>query len=151
MFKVLSHFLLTKGVSMDNASLKGSLVLAAGIARGRYHGSPRRAARPVESTRWQMTKIGAAVLLAVYGAPSAAVADDKPTDELAEVTVTASRRQQTIEDVPYAIAVINADELQRTGVTDLASLSRQVPGLNLTDFGARYSAATVPIIRGINA
>jgi iron complex outermembrane recepter protein len=113
-----------------------------------------RAASP-ESTAYPMTRLGAAVLMVLHGLPLVAIADDKPSDkpsdELAEVTVTASRRQQTIEDVPYAIAVVNADELERTGVTDLASLSRQVPGLNLTDFGARYSAATVPIIRGINA
>ena len=37
------------------------------------------------------------------------------------------------------------------GVTDIASLATEVPGLSMYDYGARLAGATVPIIRGINA
>jgi iron complex outermembrane recepter protein len=100
------------------------------------------------------TSVGAAVIFALYGVPHAACADQQPqssSDTLEEVIVTASRRQQTLEEVPYNLSVISADDLSRTGVTDLASLSYQVPGLSTYDFGARFAAATSPIIRGINA
>jgi iron complex outermembrane receptor protein len=100
-----------------------------------------------------LTPIGTAVLLALYGSPHLARAQQAagPSDQLAEVTVTATRRPETLEAVPYSISVVGADQLERTGVTDIASLAEQVPGLSMYDYGARLSGATVPIIRGINA
>jgi len=104
--------------------------------------------------------IGAAVLFALYGVPHAASAQQQAggaqqqVDQavtLQEVVVTASRREQTPETVPYSLSVVSADELARTGVTDIASLASQVPGLSLYDLGARFSGATTPIIRGLNA
>ena len=98
--------------------------------------------------------VSAAVLFALYGLPHPASAQEQaqsPADTLQEVVVTASRRQQTIEEVPYNLSVVSAAELSRTGVKDLASLSYQVPGLSTYDYGARFAGATSPIIRGINA
>jgi outer membrane receptor protein involved in Fe transport len=108
------------------------------------------------------TTVTAAVLLALYGLPLSAGADPSaassaapsealPSDALEEVIVTAGRRSQTLEDVPYNLTVVSADDLARTGVRDLASLTYQVPGLSVYDFGARFAGATSPIIRGINA
>jgi iron complex outermembrane recepter protein len=114
----------------------------------------KRSARTKPKIALVPTRLGAAVILALYGAPQPASADPQPqspSDTLEEVIVTASRRQQTLEDVPYNLSVVSADDLARTGVTDLASLSYQVPGLSTYDFGARFAAATSPIIRGINA
>ena len=93
--------------------------------------------------------LGSAAVLAVAASPLPAHAEEPGAME--EITVTASRRVQTVEAVPYAISVVSGEQLARTGVTDLASLAHQVPGLSLADFGARFSAATVPIMRGINA
>ena len=99
------------------------------------------------------TTVGAAVFFALYGLPHPAAADtaDASTDSLQEITVTATRRVQTLEAVPYSLSVISADQLTQSGVTDLASLATTVPGLSMYDFGARMSEATSPIIRGINA
>jgi len=71
--------------------------------------------------------------------------------KIEEVVVTASRRQQRLEEVPYSLTAISADQIARTGVTDLASLARQVPGLSMYDFGARSSSSVYPVIRGLNA
>ena len=71
--------------------------------------------------------------------------------ELQEITVTATRRLETLESVPYSISVVSADQLAQAGVTDLASLANQVPGLSTYNLGARFVGATAPIIRGINA
>ncbi|HZO23011.1 MAG TPA: TonB-dependent receptor plug domain-containing protein [Steroidobacteraceae bacterium] len=98
-----------------------------------------------------------AVCIALYGvwpaaqAQQAAPADEATPSAIAEVTVTATRRTQTLEAVPYSLSVVTADQLAETGVTDIASLASQVPGLSTYEYGARFSAATVPIIRGINA
>lgn len=99
------------------------------------------------------TTVAAAVFVALHGTPQAARAQaaDSATESLQEVVVTANRRAQTAESVPYSLDVVSADEISRTGVTDMASLARQVPGLSTFDFGARYAAATYPVIRGLNA
>jgi iron complex outermembrane recepter protein len=107
--------------------------------------------------RHRATPISAAVCAALYAVPSASPAQQAPpqspqsTDTLQEVIVTATRREQSLESVPYSLTAITADQIQNTGVTDIASLAAQVPGLSMFDFGARLSGATSPIIRGLNA
>src|SRR5581483_1518985 len=104
-----------------------------------------------------LSPVRVAVCIALYGvwpaaqAQQAAPADEATPSAIAEVTVTATRRTQTLEAVPYSLSVVTADQLAETGVTDIASLASQVPGLSTYEYGARFSAATVPIIRGINA
>src|SRR5262249_49761635 len=98
--------------------------------------------------------ITAAVLIALYGAPFAASAQeqtDAKMQTLQEVVVTASRRSQTTEEVPYSISVVSPTQLANSGATDLPALARQVPGVSMSDSGARNSATTFPIIRGLNA
>jgi outer membrane receptor protein involved in Fe transport len=102
--------------------------------------------------------VSAAVLCALYPfalkaqqAAPATSPDASGGNELAEITVTANRREQTLEAVPYSMSVISADQLATANVTDLASLSANVPGLSMYDFGARFAGAVAPIIRGINA
>ena len=102
--------------------------------------------------------VGVAVLLAIYGVPDSVRAQQAPPAPpsvteplLEEVTVTANRREQTLEAVPYNMSVVSSDQLAQANVTDLSSLSNTVPGLSMFDYGARFSAAAAPIIRGINA
>ena len=100
------------------------------------------------------SSIGAAVFLALYGSAQVADAEtqsDAPADILQTITVTASRREQTTEEIPYSLSVISAAQLTNENVTDIASLAMQVPGLSVYDFGARFAGATSPIIRGLNA
>jgi iron complex outermembrane receptor protein len=99
------------------------------------------------------TRIAVAVFIALYGSPHRAVADEPETgaSSLQEVVVTAQRRQQTLEAVPYSISVVSPDQIAATGATDLESLASQVPGLSMYDYGARFAGAVAPIIRGINA
>ncbi len=99
------------------------------------------------------TNIAAAVFFALYGLPHPAAADtaDQTPDALQEITVTATRRAQTLEAVPYSLSVISADQIDASGATDIATLATQVPGLSMYDYGARFAGATAPIIRGINA
>ncbi len=99
------------------------------------------------------TSVAAAVCFALYGLPhpAAAAAAEGPSDALQEVVVTATRRSQTVEAVPYSLSVISAEQLDASGATDVATLAMQVPGLSMYDYGARFAGATSPIIRGINA
>lgn len=88
---------------------------------------------------------------AAAGAETADQATGNPSSVLQQVTVTATRRRETLESVPYSLSVVSASQLAQAGVTDMSSLATAVPGLSMYDYGARDAAATVPIIRGINA
>ncbi len=96
--------------------------------------------------------VGAAVCAVLYGLPWPAVAEQTSVPSmLDEVTVTATRRTQTAEEVPYSLSVFDGEQLARVGVVDIQSLAVQVPGLSMFDFGARNAGAVAPIIRGLNA
>lgn len=99
------------------------------------------------------TSVAAAVFFALYGLPRPAAADtaDQAPETLQEITVTATRRVQALEAVPYSLSVISADQIDASGAADIATLAAQVPGLSMYDYGARFAGATAPIIRGINA
>lgn len=118
--------------------------------------SQKKKARDMRAARGQklvqpMSSISAAIFFALYGVPHPATAQTADTpDTLQEITVTATRRELPAEAVPYSLTVVSADALERSGATDLASLAKDVPGLAMFDFGARLSAATTPIIRGLN-
>jgi iron complex outermembrane receptor protein len=127
----------------------------------RHHANNgRNRPRTLRRTLQAITPVRAAVCVALYGlapaaqaqqAPAAAAPSDQAPAALQEVTVTATRRTQTLEAVPYSMSVVSADRLAESGVTDLSSLATEVPGLSMYEYGARFITATVPIIRGINA
>jgi iron complex outermembrane recepter protein len=110
--------------------------------------------RAAQSVR---VSVGTAVFLALYGLPGVLRAQSAPAappdvaPALEEVTVTANRREQKLEAVPYNMSVVSSDALNQANITDVASLSSTVPGLSMFDYGARFTAASAPIIRGINA
>jgi iron complex outermembrane recepter protein len=112
----------------------------------------------VPDRKLRTLSVSTAVFLALYGLPhrgSAQQADSessvKSADEIQEITVTANRREQKLESVPYALSVVSANQLSEANITDMTSLSTNVPGLSLYDYGARFADAVSPIIRGINA
>lgn len=108
---------------------------------------PHQARFPVAAT------VAAAVSFALYGLGHSAAAEpaDQASDALQEITVTATRREQSLEAVPYSMSVISGAQIETLGATDVATLASQVPGLSMYDYGARFAGATAPIIRGINA
>lgn len=68
-----------------------------------------------------------------------------------EIIVTASRRAVDVSSIPYNISAVSADQLAQSGVTNVQTLSQQVPNLNVGSNGNRFLVAQVPIIRGLNA
>jgi iron complex outermembrane recepter protein len=95
---------------------------------------------------------GSLAILSAHEAAAQTVEPNKPQDEaLQEVTVTASRRKTDIVEIPYNISAYSAAALEANDVKNLAYLAQQVPGFTLENRGARDVAASVPIIRGLNA
>ncbi len=69
---------------------------------------------------------------------------------LEEVIVTATRRSETIVDVPYNISAVSGANLERSQVTDINALAQRLPGVAIVDTGPRGSAMMNSIvIRGI--
>jgi iron complex outermembrane recepter protein len=66
--------------------------------------------------------------------PDTPVADALPA-EVQEIVVTAQRRKQTIQDVPYNISVVDPSQVSASGATTLNDLTRVVPGLVTVDTG----------------
>lgn len=64
-----------------------------------------------------------------------------------EIVVTATRRSETVRDVPFNIQAISADTLEKTGATDLRDFARTVPGLSFSDFGP--SSGVQLVLRGL--
>lgn len=77
-----------------------------------------------------------------------AVASDLAPDEAhsGEIVVTATKRSESINKVPMSITAATGDQLQALGVTDVAGLSKVVPG-----FVAQDSSYGTPVyyLRGV--
>ncbi|MBD8526513.1 TonB-dependent receptor [Pseudoxanthomonas sp. CAU 1598] len=72
----------------------------------------------------------------------------KDNTSLAEITVTARKREETIQDVPVAVTAYTAEALDVLDIADIGDLNAFVP--NLTIYAARGSSSTVTAyIRGI--
>jgi iron complex outermembrane receptor protein len=68
--------------------------------------------------------------------------------EIEEITVTATKREASIQDVPFSINAQTAEDIQRTGASDIEELSRNVAGLTIQNLGPGQSQVA---IRGVSA
>lgn len=85
------------------------------------------------------------VSLAYAAAESADAQPQSP--ELAEIVVTAQKREQKLNDVGITMAVASADQLQQAGVTDLTQLGSLVPGFTAS---TSVFGPAVFSLRGVN-
>jgi outer membrane receptor protein involved in Fe transport len=84
----------------------------------------------------------------VFFAPAAS-AQDEAESALEEVIVTASRREEALQDVAIAVSVIDVNEFADAGLTGLPEILTFVPAVSLVDGGAPFSNSVYR--RGINA
>jgi outer membrane receptor protein involved in Fe transport len=96
--------------------------------------------------------LSAAVSLAVHSMAVQAQQQGRTAPEVGEIVVTATRRSETVLDVPYNITAVSAETLAAAGVNDTAAMIRMVPGLATFDEGPRVSGNRNNLnIRGLNA
>jgi len=81
--------------------------------------------------------------LATSGLPIAAQA------QIEEIVVTATRRAESVQDIPVNISAIGGDRIEQQGFGDLSELASYVPGINVVDQGGRDGNRIV--VRGLNA
>lgn len=81
---------------------------------------------------------------------SAQDAEDEDDVSVQEtVVVTATRRAESIQDIPLNIAAVGGDQIEQQGFGDISELASYVPGLNVSDQGGRDGNRIV--VRGLNA
>lgn len=95
--------------------------------------------------------VPAAALHAQDAAPADAAADANAevTDDAGmgnEIVVTATKREQTLQETPVAVSVTTADTIERAQIRDIADLSTVVPSLRVSQLQSAF--ATSYSVRG---
>ena len=66
--------------------------------------------------------------------------------ELEEIIVTATKREQTLQEVPIAVSVLSAEVIEKAQINDILDLQASVPSLRVSQL--QTSGNTNFIIRG---
>ena len=111
----------------------------------------------MQSTAQALKKkaLSAAVSFAVLGTASSLAQAQADQDSgvlmVEEIVVTATRREQSIQDIPYNISAIDGELLDRAQISDSAELLRAIPGVGVVDRGHRNAGVINGVmIRGLN-
>ncbi|MCE2027025.1 TonB-dependent receptor [Sessilibacter corallicola] len=96
---------------------------------------------------FKRNKLTTAVYLTTLSIPTISIAETA----LEEITVTATRRATSVQDVPYNISAYGGSELSAAGINDFSKIARNIPGLTLSDAGRSKNGINNGIvIRGLN-
>jgi iron complex outermembrane receptor protein len=108
-----------------------------------------------KDTNWPtaLLALSAAVAGAVPGAARAdgavAAADTaSDTGALEEITVTARRRNESVQDTPIAVTAVNGAQLESQGTVTIGDLQGEVPNVLITQQGSGAAASNISI-RGL--
>ncbi len=72
-------------------------------------------------------------------------ADEAETSGVADIIVTAQRREESLQEVPLSIVAISGARLREADIRDVTRLEQSVPGLRI----ARSGPSARPAIRGV--
>jgi iron complex outermembrane receptor protein len=96
--------------------------------------------------------LAASAIVLLYATPALAQTTPAPATQDAElndsddIIVTATKREQTLQDVPISVAVTSAATIEKAQIRDLIDLQSVVPSLKVAQFNA--AGQTNFIIRG---
>ncbi len=80
-------------------------------------------------------------------APVSIAQDDDSLFE--EIIVTATKRSQSIYEVPIAVSAFDGDKLAKQGIVEVLDIGKFVPNMNVTGFSAGHVSSVNVFIRGI--
>jgi iron complex outermembrane receptor protein len=105
--------------------------------------------------RFRKLALCAASFLAISGAggayaqEQASTAQAEPSEGLAEIVVTARRREENLQDTPVSVTALSGEALDAMNIVDLQRISNFAPGLQMSSLPG--SAGISVSIRGISA
>jgi len=91
----------------------------------------------------------AALLGAATMAPAIAAEDEKAFKGLEEIVITASKKEQTLQEAGMAVTAIGAQDLERMGAAGFADFAVRVPNLGFGNESDGRFNANSPAIRGV--
>lgn len=71
--------------------------------------------------------------VAEVGESNASEVKEEKKDDLSEIVVTATKREERIQDVPMSITAITSEEIDRRGLVSAADYLRGIPGVSQAD------------------
>ncbi|MDP1631685.1 MAG: TonB-dependent receptor [Caulobacter sp.] len=90
-------------------------------------------------------------LLLGLGVAGVAGAQESRSVTVDELVVTATRREQSVLDVPYNISAVSGAAIEKAKILDTTELMRGIPGVSVVDRGYRNGGVINNVlIRGIN-
>jgi len=87
-------------------------------------------------------------LIALATASALFVGAQAQAQQLEEIVVTATKRSQSIQDVPFSINAQTQRDIERAGATNIEEISRNIAGLSIQNLGPGQSQVS---IRGVSA
>lgn len=107
--------------------------------------------RPNLQKRQLARAVAFASLPALGGVGALAQAQDSADGfaRLEEVVVTASRRSESVQDIPINISAVSAEKIGQLRLFGISEISRYVPGLQVIDRGPRDEVPDL-LVRGLN-
>lgn len=105
------------------------------------------------SVRWSVLHRSSCLLAGVLasGAPMALSAQttapqaSPQASNIADIIVTANRRQEAIQSVPVAVTALNAESLREQNISTVSDLLGRVPSLNVSANGAQRESESITI------
>jgi outer membrane receptor for ferrienterochelin and colicin len=100
---------------------------------------------------FRKTPAAVAVAAACVSLSGGAAAQQSGSDALDEIIVTATRRNASVQDIPYNISAMSGDAMEMQNMVDQYDVLRAMYGVTVVDRGYR-NAGTVNsiVIRGLN-
>jgi iron complex outermembrane receptor protein len=83
-------------------------------------------------TRFAMTPLAASVVAALSPAAPALAQDSDDDFAIDEITVTATKRSTSIQDVAQSITAFSTAEIERRGILDMADVAVNLPSISLS-------------------
>ena len=96
----------------------------------------------------RISKVHAAVVAALTGAGGLMIQPASAQEGLEEIVVTATRREQNLQEVPVSIVAITGESLELRGLQNLEDVGNSVPNINIQG-GGNGTAASTFRMRGI--
>ncbi len=94
--------------------------------------------------------LGLAVPFAAPALAQEAQAEDDDSGGLAEIVVTAQRREQNLQDVPISVTAFSAEQLQRSNIKGATEYLSMTPNVSFTEDAQAGARGISVAIRGVN-
>lgn len=101
-------------------------------------------ARHLRRGKMKLSKTAISIAVAAAIGTSSGIAYG---DVLEEVTVTATKREESVQDIPLSVSALSGEQLDALGLSDMAEITQQFPALQLNSWSPQM---TIFNIRGVS-